>query len=287
MAYTSGHLITPIIVEFQGFYDDNGGYIIKELAVIDVVNKYFLVQHYKDPNIDISANTSKTIRSSHWLTQNLHGLRRDEGATPYCLENIKDTCLAYISDWDDWKNTIIYTRGLEKKRYFDYLLGERVKQVVDINSLGFKKPNPTPEEKIQCPLKAHQVDNTLKCALKTAIENSEWLNEHEQLTGFRFKKAVSYNNKTKETADYSNEDQRYDSFNFWPEDTFFLPNTRRLANCGFYFDKFSQCISCFKCNKQICLATPDVCSEHFVETCKGKNSYAHNSPTAISGGHYF
>jgi hypothetical protein len=300
MEATKDDLVRPMVVEIQCFYDNNNEFVVKELAVVDVLLKHYFVAHFKPPLWNLIS--SKAIRSAKWLTKHLHGLKWEDGILPYSNELIRLMCLAYVAnDPAEQIRVLIYTKGLEKKRFLHTLLNGIVQDVIDLNSLdgsGRAYPNSycTPHSNAVCPISEHKDNSLYSCSLKTALKNSEWLLEHkEYLKNSKWllerKKLHSYNLSTPLTVRFHvAEKSRLKSFGIFYEeqlDKIYIPTYTALARLGFYYDAYAdKVVRCFKCGLNLDDITVEAGEKHALMDCKPQYLYNNSIPVAAHTVHY-
>ncbi len=100
---------TRCVIEFQGFRNNFGRFIIKELVFYDatthVVN-YFV---FKPPFPNKILN-NKSYKTNNWLTSNFHYITWDEGFTEY--KELNKIFQHYCKQYDE-----VYTSGDEKSKF--------------------------------------------------------------------------------------------------------------------------------------------------------------------------
>lgn len=113
-----------LILDIQGFRDDQGGFIFKELAALslsDVVCYSFL---FKPPE-NSTVSSKSALNKNRWLTNNYHGLTYECGYTPYTeVQNIIHDLTANVE--------AVYVKGIEKR-------AEILKICPDINVLNIEE----------------------------------------------------------------------------------------------------------------------------------------------------
>jgi hypothetical protein len=281
MECTKDANVKPMVVELQCFYDDDNQFVVKEIAVIDVLLKHYFVAHLKPPHWNLTSR--KAIRTARWLTEHKHGLKWDDGKIPYSIEIIKMLCLAYVkNDSADHSRVIIYTKGLEKKRFLHTLLNGIVRDVIDINSLdgcGRAYPNSycTPHSNVVCPISEHKDNASYSCSLKTALKNSEWLLEHKDYKGRSFPCTFTLRIRGAESF-------RIRSFGLFYEEQLekiYFPTYTALARLGFYYDAYGdKVVRCFKCGLTLDAITVEAGEKHALMHCKPQCLYNNSIPVA-------
>lgn len=99
------------VIEFQGFRNNNGRFIIKELVIYDttthVVN-YFVFK----PPFHFRQLSRKASKTNNWLTLNFHYITWDEGFTEY--KELDKILQHYSMQYDE-----VYTSGEEKSKFIE------------------------------------------------------------------------------------------------------------------------------------------------------------------------
>lgn len=111
------HFITMtmiFVIDMQGFRGCNNTFIIKELAVVNV-NENFHRHFILKPPFSFSTLSRELQCQAHWVYENHHGLKWEGGLTTFW--EVKEYLLLNM------KNTTIYVKGTEKKKWLDDLLG--------------------------------------------------------------------------------------------------------------------------------------------------------------------
>lgn len=109
------------VIEFQGFRNNNGQFIVKELVIYDtstrVVN-YFVFK----PPYHIQKLNRKAHRTNKWLTSNFHHITWDEGFTEY--KELTNIIRHYCKQYDE-----VYTSGNEKTKFIELFTTCKVKNI--------------------------------------------------------------------------------------------------------------------------------------------------------------
>lgn len=146
-----------VIVEFQGFRDDNNKYIVKELYIISGgATEAWLFQ----PPYEVDTLSAERRKSNRWSSRHLHGFDWEEGSTPYEFLEwlIQDRC----------RDKTVVTKGLEKTQFLESILKS---SVFNLDSVLFTKFENLPEPNIECSYE-HRDFN---CAKKNAFKLLQWL----------------------------------------------------------------------------------------------------------------
>lgn len=157
--------MTSAIIDFEGFQCGHNRFIVKELAVY-VLNSPNIhnVWTFKSPFLFENLNKKKRLCHS-WVTRNLHGIEWNYGDEDY--KNLR-----YILTKLFQLFTRIYIKGLEKKRFLEYLSGRDILNLEDVNC---PKIEHLPHANVQCP---HHTLNHIHCALYKAIGFGNFLLEN-------------------------------------------------------------------------------------------------------------
>lgn len=106
------------VIEFQGFRNSNGRFIIKELVIYDMtthVLNYFVFK----PPFNFRQLSRKANRTNNWLTSNFHHITWDEGFTEY--KELNHILQHYCNQYDK-----IYTSGEEKSKFIERRTANKV-----------------------------------------------------------------------------------------------------------------------------------------------------------------
>lgn len=139
-----------VVVEFQGFKDNDNRFIVKELAA---VSNFMQIQIVFDAPYSKTRLNSKPLRTARWLTRHYHHIKWDEGGVPYDEDLIYFICKPFST---------IYTKGSEKVTF----LKQFHSNVVDIN-VNKSENN---EFKVNCILPQHNRSFCSNCALMNALQ---------------------------------------------------------------------------------------------------------------------
>lgn len=147
-----------IIIDAQGFPDENGDFIVKNLAlaalnecgqiIATFVTNITLQRSFKD------VRCLKTRRTARWLTRNYHKLHWNDPGMNY--SDVESTLRVF-----DHKDTIVYVKGVTKSAWC-----ERVFQKASIRNLDLNG----------CPsLKVLNKDNNYICASENVKMLINWM----------------------------------------------------------------------------------------------------------------
>lgn len=146
------------IIEFQGFIGVNG-YVVKELAIIDIHSKCCNTWLFKLPN-----RLLKT-KDSSWLTDNYHGLDAYSGDVEYSqLEVILNR---YTKNFNH-----LFTKGTGKVSFLNKLLPVKKCVVENLEMYGCPSLKKLTTNEC-CLLEAHFSSN-LHCARKNCYKLADW-----------------------------------------------------------------------------------------------------------------
>lgn len=156
-----------VVLDIQCFKDNNGCFIIKEIAVIDADTGSLLFHHIVCPPYDRRLLTAEKLRESHWVTKYYHGLDWCHGDIPYpvLMEKIKTTFTSI---------SLVFVKGQEKADFIRTVLPRQC-NVIDLehlhcNSLDVLSSLFTTDT-LRC--KNHKaIDH--KCALSNCVNLRKW-----------------------------------------------------------------------------------------------------------------
>lgn len=143
--------LSPAVVEFHGFKDNNNRFIIKEFVI---VSKSFKSQLVFDPPYSFNILNFKMQRTARWLSRRHHHIKWGERGLSYDENLIKILCTPF---------PVLFTKGLEKTRF----LREFHSDVRDIAQ--YLVITPAESNDPDCMLICHNDDSNAKCALRTAL----------------------------------------------------------------------------------------------------------------------
>jgi hypothetical protein len=96
-----------------------GEYIVKELTLMSLCDKFFIHRLLKPP-YGVEKLPQQRRKAASWVSRQHNGLTWDSGVYPYVSE--LRSCLQNLIDFDP---DIIYVKGNEKKRCLEYILAEQ------------------------------------------------------------------------------------------------------------------------------------------------------------------
>lgn len=121
------------VVEFHGFKDYRGRFVVKELAIVGTCIKFCGI--FESRRVHLS-------KENDWLDRNFHGVGWEDGNLPF---SFKLVC-SLLRPFD-----VVYTKGLEKKIF----LSTFHRNVVELDE-GWKVPA---DFKVDCILSQHRILN--------------------------------------------------------------------------------------------------------------------------------
>lgn len=152
-----------VIVDIQGFKDNNNKFIVKEAAVLSNGDR---IQHFVfQPPYNFGGLQPAKQREAKWMENNHHKFSWKYGFTPYHkLNNLM---------WPLLRNNYIYVKGLEKQTWMKEIFGD---DLIIYNL----------EEDMECPKLAflkYQYPNVHRCIVHEgvcALENVLVLGKYMQ-----------------------------------------------------------------------------------------------------------
>ena len=166
-------MLTPVIVDFEGYKCKHNQYVVKELAVASD-NLDALV--FKPPK-DFEFLNNEEKRSYKWCTRNLHGIHWNRGNYNY-----SDLVQIATSIRLRHPRSQFYGKGTEKCAYLSSLLGPTVHNLEDLGCPKVEELSDLDRAEV-CPIHCKccaPEDQLLKhCALRKVILFSKWLYDFE------------------------------------------------------------------------------------------------------------
>lgn len=135
------------VVEFQAFQDNDGKFIVKELAIVSERFQSFTL--FSAP-YNFSVLNDKAQRSARWLQSHYHCIRWDECGIPYNVDTIRTLCTPFA---------ILFTKGLEKALFLRQFHPCVMELPREEKFSGYD---------LKCLLPQHNINVNSKCALKNA-----------------------------------------------------------------------------------------------------------------------
>lgn len=131
------------VVEFHGFKDVRGGFIVKEFAIISSTLNICIL--FQSPQYEVKS------RENTWLTRNYHKIKWGDGCIPFNFKLIR----TLLKPFD-----VVYTKGLEKQQF----LTKFHRNVLELDE-SWKVPL---DFNVTCCLPQHSSGIVVKCAFKSA-----------------------------------------------------------------------------------------------------------------------
>lgn len=185
--------MSSVVIEFEGFQVNTNDFVVKELAFYSVDFGYHGLWSFLPPHSweQLSPKERKTFA---WLTRNLHGLRWDSGDLPFSyLEPILSSL--FIS------YETIYSKGLEKVKFLEYLSGQKIFNLDDFNcpKISFFHTST-----VKCP---NHKTHFKHCALTKAFTYGEYIKERK-----KFAQAIRAQDVDHRTSETAEQDETESSF---------------------------------------------------------------------------
>lgn len=150
-----------LIIDLQGFWDNNEKFIPKEIAIISI-DKTILGHWIAQPILPYNQLVPHIKRRNNWVSKYHHGIRWNDGNTP--LSEILQIIKNYSIDAD-----IIYTKGQIKSDYLQKLLQREI-----INLEEDECPNlVNTDSTTKCII--HGAKNKFRCSLSNVLQLQHWL----------------------------------------------------------------------------------------------------------------
>ena len=152
-----------IVIDFQGFKDNNNEFIIKELAVRPL-NRKFAIHKIVLPPFEYETLDYEKRKEVQWLYLFYHGLQWDSGSEPYdtMLYELKELCYFCKK---------IYVKGEEKAHFLRALLQ---REVIELGALGCPSVKELSSEYL-CVFHREKKNNNYVCALDNAYKLKTWI----------------------------------------------------------------------------------------------------------------
>lgn len=125
-------MTVPTFIDLQGF-DFERNFVVKEVAVL---RKGTVLSHYIFTSPEPWSALNKTERRLvSWLKVKHHGLRWDDGFVPYWnAESLITTAVVDVEE-DDETPSLVYVKGLQKKKWLEDMLDPNMKEDIIIKTL--------------------------------------------------------------------------------------------------------------------------------------------------------
>lgn len=168
---TCKNFVSPIIVDFQCFKDNNNDYLLKEVCVLEADSGTLLMHHIAKSPFEQDFLSEEKLRENHWLTKHCHGLEWNQGDIWYhVLEDKLRACIA--------KRPLVYVKGAEKKEYLrrNFITDFCTTNVIDFKDIGCGSlasiNNLLSTNALRC---CHHKTVHTRCALSNCVALRGWL----------------------------------------------------------------------------------------------------------------
>lgn len=160
------------IIDIQGFRDDSGHLIPKEVAVV-TLDRNCIAHWLIAPPYPFTELTSTSQRQNNWLSCKHHGIEWFEGEVPinFLHANLREIARTA---------RLIYTRGHEEAALLQKITSRRITNLEDLNRASFKSLPVIDEFCFH-----HGVKKGITiymCALNNVLRIKKWI-EKERLDG--------------------------------------------------------------------------------------------------------
>src|SRR5436190_1919134 len=147
-------------MEFQSFKDNNGKFIVKELAILDLTS-HVLYHFLFKPPCSFNSLNSKARRTNRWITNYFSRINWSEGFVSY---NKLDSIMYRFCS----KFKTIYTNGEEKRSWIQmFTINNVVNYPIDKQFITTKD--------VVCLAVASEKHTKSNCAIKNAYRLSEYM----------------------------------------------------------------------------------------------------------------
>ena len=151
-----------VIIDFEGFLLANRQVVVKEFAYYNLSTDERMCYFFQSPKLFLDESQ---IRVVNWLTRNIHGIEWNYGSTDF------DYIYKIIHNITRIKNTIIYVKGEDKKRFIGQICRNQ-KRVINLETIGCPKFQDLYYPQNLCGLPRHIETN--HCALKKVVALATW-----------------------------------------------------------------------------------------------------------------
>ena len=176
-----------IVIDFQGFKDNDNKYIIKELAISGLQNNDLLIHKIVAAPYAKETLNVKRKREAEWITVFYHGLdwncQLSDETYKHMMYKLKELC--YLSDK-------IFVKGEEKAKFIEEDVLEIKGSVTELGKLGCPKLFDLPTENV-CVI--HEDKMGYICALDNVCKLKKWIEENcynSEITASSHQKQVKY-----------------------------------------------------------------------------------------------
>lgn len=158
-----------VVMSIQFFPMPDKTYVIKEVAMVDVVSNMEKLLIAKPPcNINVfSARHRKTLR---YVVDKVHGIPWNVGYMD--LEDVEEQVRKTVDEAD-----LIYIKGLDRVNFLLNLTGVPVHKIIDLNEIQNIGKTTERNYSLQCQY-SHPRHNNLRCALEQAIRYRDFMREN-------------------------------------------------------------------------------------------------------------
>lgn len=164
-------MLTPVVVDFEGFKHKSKPFVVKELAVC---SDNLDAMTFKPPS-DFAQLTHEEQRGFSWCTHNLHGIHWCDGMYDYSDLYPIATAIRLRHP-----KTLFYSKGTEKCAFLTKLVGFTVQNLEDLGCPKVDELNDLDSAQvcpIHCKCCAPESRLVSHCALRKVILFSKWLKE--------------------------------------------------------------------------------------------------------------
>lgn len=162
-----------LIVDMQGFVDNNDRFLPKEVAVVSLDDRESIAHWVVLPSIPIQHLSAEAKAKYRWLSSHHHGITWGAGSIEYFRVVLE---LQKMAD----QANLIYVRGCEKAEFLKkYIQTKIIDLELNKGNMPFTK---MPKVRKSCYFHRMQRNSNLSCALTNALKIKQWMLEgSEQL----------------------------------------------------------------------------------------------------------
>jgi len=164
----------PTFVDLQGFIVGKT-FVVKEFAVLrdgHVLSHYIFERPYP---WDVLSKSERSCAS--WLTANHHGLRWEDGISPYYMAEEFIT-KAVIGTEDN--NNLVYVKGYEKREWLKNLLREDAREDVYVENIDAHYEDMESLNKLDITHTLRCQKHVTNCALQNVFKLFNWWHQRHQ-----------------------------------------------------------------------------------------------------------
>lgn len=215
-----------IIVEIQGFRDENNKFLPKEVAVTGVDSEW--IGHWiVAPPHGFGRLPHETRRQNNWLSQYFHGIEWYEGGTP--IKEVERS-LRNICRGERYQ---VYTRGHEKSKYLENILSRQITNLEECTRCPAFRDSPC--EVASCHLHGTTRKRNFSCALQRAMSLREWMRKDKEQEQELVISSLDIANTPRDKHFHDTESS--ENLSVGAEDEYAGVNTRSNSPFGFYEDR--------------------------------------------------